>query len=87
MTHLIIYLFIINAVGLYIMHADKEKAKKSKWRIPEAAIWTAALLGGSLGCTAGMRLFHHKTKHLSFALGLPLLLCVQILLLIIFFAM
>ena len=38
--------------------------------------WTAAL-GGALGGTLGMRVFHHKTKHKEFRFGFPALLCVQ----------
>ena len=36
-----------------------------------------AVLGGSLGGCLAMRLFHHKTRHRSFAVGFPLLLVVQ----------
>ena len=82
MKYLCLYLLIINAFGFLIMHADKQKARKRAWRIPEATLFAIALLGGSLGCFMGMRLFHHKTKHLKFSLGLPLLLAVHIVLLI-----
>ena len=40
-----------------------------------------AAIGGSLGCLIGMYTFRHKTKHLKFTLGVPLLLILQILLL------
>ena len=43
-------------------------------------LFLPAVLGGSLGAIAGMRLFHHKTKHWYFRYGLPALLAVQILL-------
>ena len=82
MKYLCLYLLIINALGFLLMHADKQKARKSAWRIPEATLFATALLGGSLGCFMGMRLFHHKTKHLKFSLGLPLLLAVHVVLLI-----
>lgn len=82
MKYLALYLLIINAVGFLIMHADKQKARKNLWRIPEATLFAIALIGGSLGCFMGMRLFRHKTKHLTFSLGLPLLLAVHVILLI-----
>lgn len=82
MKYLCLYLLIVNALGFLIMHADKQKARKGAWRIPEATLFATALLGGSLGCFMGMRLFHHKTKHLKFSLGLPLLLAVHVVLLI-----
>ncbi len=68
------YLIIINALGLLFMLIDKQKAKRNTWRIPEATLLTLAALGGSAGCIAGMHLFRHKTKHIKFTVGLPLLL-------------
>ena len=35
------------------------------------------ILGGALGGTLGMRVFHHKTKHKEFRFGFPALLCLQ----------
>lgn len=82
MKYLLLYLLIINAAGFAFMLADKVKARRSVWRIPEAALFAIALMGGSLGSVLGMRLFRHKTLHLRFSLGLPLLLALHILLLI-----
>ena len=74
MKFILYYLLIINALGLLFMLIDKQKAKRNAWRIPEATLLTIAALGGSIGCIAGMYLFRHKTKHLKFTVGLPLLL-------------
>ena len=78
-TLLCLYLLIINALGLLIMLADKEKAKKHLWRIPESSLLTVAALGGSIGCYAGMRLFHHKTRKPKFYIGIPVIFAVQLL--------
>ena len=78
-TLLCLYLLIINALGLLIMLADKEKAKKHRWRIPESTLLTVAALGGSIGCYAGMRLFHHKTRKPKFYIGIPVIFAVQLL--------
>lgn len=79
MTKLILlYLLIINAVGFLLMLVDKRKAQKNLWRIPESTLFTAAFFGGSLGCLAGMYTFRHKTKHLKFTLGIPLVFIAQI---------
>lgn len=79
MTQLILlYLLIINAVSFLLMLVDKLKAKKNLWRIPESTLLTSAVLGGSIGALAGMYTFRHKTKHLKFTLGVPLILIVQI---------
>ena len=78
-TLLCLYLLIINALGLLIMLADKEKAKKHLWRIPESTLLTVAVLGGSIGCYAGMQLFHHKTRKPKFYIGVPVIFAVQVL--------
>lgn len=79
MTKLILlYLLIINAVSFVLMLADKRKAQKKLWRIPESALLLSAAMGGSVGCLAGMYTFRHKTKHLKFTLGVPAILVLQI---------
>ena len=80
MKPLLVYLFIINAVGFAVMLADKYKAKKNLWRIPEATLLGIAVIGGSIGVYAGMRLFRHKTLHLKFSIGVPIILAIQIIL-------
>lgn len=77
---LIGYLILINAAAFLLMLIDKYKAKKNKWRIPEATLMGAAAIGGSLGAIAGMYTFRHKTKHLKFTMGLPAILALQIVL-------
>lgn len=82
MDILMIYLLIINALAFLLMLTDKQRARKNAWRIPEATLMGVAALGGSLGAVLGMRLFRHKTKHLKFSLGIPLMLAIHILLVI-----
>lgn len=83
---LIYYLLIINAVGFVLMLVDKFKARKNLWRIPEKTLMGVALLGGSIGSLLGMYLFRHKTKHLKFTIGIPLILAVQAVLAVIIMA-
>jgi uncharacterized membrane protein YsdA (DUF1294 family) len=64
------------------MLADKLKAKRGAWRIPEATLMGIAAVGGSIGALIGMYCFRHKTRHLKFALGLPLILVLQLIILI-----
>ena len=78
MTILPAYLTAINALALVLMLADKQKARRKAWRIPERALLGVALLGGSVGAITGMYLFRHKTRHPKFYVGLPLILCAQI---------
>lgn len=75
---LLLYLLIINAAGFLLMLADKRKARKGLWRIPEATLMGVAALGGSVGSLLGMYTVRHKTKHLKFVLGIPGILVIQI---------
>lgn len=75
---IIFYLLTINAAGFLLMLADKHKAKKNLFRIPEATLIGVALIGGSAGSLLGMSIFRHKTRHLKFALGIPVILVMQI---------
>lgn len=73
-----IYLLIINAAGFLLMLIDKWKAKNNLWRIPEKVLLSVALVGGSLGALIGMRTFRHKTLHLQFSVGIPVMLALHI---------
>ena len=71
------YLLIINALGFLLMLVDKWKARKNRWRVRESTLLLIAALGGSVGSLLGMYLFRHKTLHLKFTLGIPLILAAQ----------
>ena len=79
---LLIYLLTVNAAGFLLMLVDKIKAKKNLWRIKEATLFLVAAIGGSIGSIAGMYTFRHKTKHIKFTLGMPLILAAQIVLVV-----
>ena len=78
MKYFLLYLLLINAAAFLLMLVDKIKAKKNRWRIPERTLFGSALLGGSIGALLGMYTFRHKTKHLSFTLGMPASLIAQV---------
>lgn len=78
MKYLILYFLIINALGFLLMLADKHKARKNKWRIPEATLMGVATLGGSIGSLLGMYTARHKTRHLKFTVGISLILIAQL---------
>ena len=78
MNEIGIYLLIVNALGFYMMWSDKRKAIKDAWRTPERNFFIVALIGGSVGCWAGMQTFRHKTKHIKFMVGIPMILLLQI---------
>lgn len=77
---MVIYLIFINTVSFFVMGIDKHKARKHAFRIPESSLFFLAVIGGSAGSIAGMYLFRHKTRHLQFVIGMPVILALQILL-------
>lgn len=73
-----IYFAAINLVTFFVYGIDKYRAKRGAWRIPEKTLFLLPILGGSIGAIAGMKFFHHKTKHWYFRYGLPLILILQL---------
>ena len=71
-------LLAINVITLIVYGIDKHKAKRGKWRIPEATLLMLAAVGGSVGAILATRIWHHKTLHAKFKYGLPLILLAQI---------
>ena len=63
------YLIAVNVLGFSLFGIDKSRARRHAWRIPEKTLFAAAVLGGSIGCLAGM--------YPSFTIGLPLILALQ----------
>ena len=68
------YLIVVNITAFNLYWADKHKAKKNKWRIPEKTLIAWAFIGGALGAVAAMLIFHHKTLHKQFTTLVPLAL-------------
>ncbi len=75
---LIIYLIVANVVTFFVYGVDKWNAKRSKWRIREAALLLLAALGGSIGAWLGMKVWRHKTLHKKFKYGIPLIIILQV---------
>lgn len=73
-----IYMVVINIVTMTVYYIDKEKAKRNKWRISEATLIGLAAMGGFAGAFLGMKIFRHKTKHIKFVVGIPLISVVWI---------
>ena len=73
-----IYLAVVNLAAFALMGVDKRRAKRGAWRIPERTLFLPAILGGSPGAILGMQMFRHKTRHRQFAVGIPLILLVQL---------
>ena len=72
------YLLAVNIATFFLYGIDKYKAKKGRWRISEATLLMMAVIGGSIGAWAGMRLLHHKTMHKKFKYGIPIIIILQV---------
>lgn len=72
------YLTAVNIIGFALFGIDKRRAVRHAWRIKESTLFITAIIGGSVGCIIGMQVFRHKTKHMKFVIGMPLILILQI---------
>ena len=78
MKFIFIYVFFTNLLLFILMGLDKRKAKLNHWRISEKTLFSLALMGGSIGGILGIYTFRHKTKHLKFTLGFPIVFLFQL---------
>ena len=68
----LVALLAVNLITFMLYAIDKAKAKKNKWRIPEATLILFSFIGGSVGALFGMFALRHKTQHIKFKLLVPL---------------
>ncbi len=73
-----VYLLAVNIAAFAVYGWDKMCAKRGMWRVPEKILLLLAFLGGSVGAMVGMAIFRHKTLHLKFRYGVPLILILQL---------
>lgn len=76
----LVFYAIMTVVTFALYGADKSKAKKGKWRIPEKTLLLFAACFGGLGAFLGMKIFRHKTKHTSFKILVPVFMIIQFIL-------
>ena len=73
-----VYLLVVNIAAFAVYGWYKMCAKRGMWRVPEKILLLLAFLGGSVGAMVGMAIFRHKTLHLKFRYGVPLILILQL---------
>ena len=78
MSLFVIYFAVMNLIGFLLMGIDKQFAIHKKRRVPEKNLWIISILGGCLGAMFGMNLYRHKTKHIQFQFGLPMLVAIWV---------
>lgn len=76
---LAIYLILINLIAVIVTIYDKLCAVKRRWRVKESTLLILSALGGSISMYITMLLIRHKTRHIKFMLGIPLILIFQLL--------
>lgn len=74
----LIYFAMINVVAFFVYGIDKWKSQHDRWRVPESMLLGLAAIGGSVGAWLGMKVWHHKTQHKKFKVGVPVMLLIQI---------
>jgi uncharacterized membrane protein YsdA (DUF1294 family) len=79
------YLLIINLTTFFCFGIDKWKARKGNWRISERCLFLLALFGGSIGAWIGMKFWCHKTLHISFKYGIPIIFIIQVIVYLLLF--
>ncbi|MGM9614446.1 MAG: DUF1294 domain-containing protein [Oscillospiraceae bacterium] len=84
-TIILIYLELVNLAAFALYGLDKYRAKRGRWRIPEATLILIAVIGGSIGALGGMYLFRHKTRKPRFSVGVPVILGMQVLFFLLLF--
>ena len=78
------YILVISLVTIVLTIYDKVAAKKRRFRISEATLMLCGVFGGAVAELITMLLIHHKTRHIKFMLGLPLIILAQAILLAVF---
>ena len=76
------YLVGINILAFIIYGIDKYLAVKNKYRISEYSLFILSVFGGAVGAILGMRVFHHKTRKLSFWIGNIILLIIWVIIVV-----
>ena len=68
----------MNVAAFAAYGSDKYRSMHGQWRIRERTLLLLALLGGSAGAWLGMQVFRHKTQHLKFKYGVPVIFLIQL---------
>ena len=72
------YIALISIISIVVCIYDKIAAKRNpKHRTREATLLLLSALGGSVAMFITMLLIRHKTKHIKFMVGIPLIMLIQ----------
>ena len=78
------YIAVISLISIIVCIYDKKISKKNdvKLRIPEKSLFIWSAVGGSLAMYITMKIIRHKTKHVSFMVGIPVIFVLQVALIV-----
>ncbi len=78
-TIVLAYIAIISVISVIVCCYDKFAAKHAtKHRTRERSLLLLSALGGSVAMFVTMLIIRHKTKHVKFMLGIPVIIALQI---------
>lgn len=80
------WVFAITVTTVLTYGYDKTVAGSESTRVPERVLLALTLAGGTIGAIIGMRYFHHKTAKAEFQSKFWLVLAIQLIILILWFA-
>ena len=72
------YCAAVSLLAAAVTILDKQKARRGEWRVSENALMLLAALGGSAAMLLVMLLIRHKTRHVKFLAGIPILMALQL---------
>ena len=74
------YIIVVSLCSIVVCVYDKKISKRNnvKLRIPEKSLFVWSAVGGSVAMYITMRLIRHKTKHVSFMVGIPVIFVFQV---------
>ena len=78
------YIAVISLISIIVCIYDKKISKRNnvKLRIPEKSLFIWSAVGGSLAMYITMKIIRHKTKHISFMVGIPVIFVLQVALIV-----
>ena len=82
-----LWVIALSVISVVVCIYDKVISKRDRveLRIPERVLLLLSALGGSLAMYITMQITHHKTKHLKFMIGIPVIMVLQIALIVLYF--
>ena len=75
----IVYYLLMSAVAFVMYWADKRRAVRGDWRIPEWTLHTIELLGGWPGAWLAQRMFRHKWNKMQYVRGFWMIVAAHVL--------